>query len=483
MAKQGSDPISRLVVGFLRSFADRTQADFAEASGVYQADVSRYESGDKTPTERTLRRMAAAAGVPWGAVSHLRRFFGGVIEAAGKGNGVLSGEDKLERAILEPAFLAVAAYRLEDETATAHHSRQNMEELAREAEQTWEALERFPVDRRRLVVELLPPRCRSWALAVRACEASLKAAADKPPDALDLATLALAVAEQLPAAAGGEQLQGFCWAHLANARRVSTDFGGAHEGFARAWHLWRSGEPAEPGPLPEWRLLSLESSLRREQRRFPAALELINRALALGGCEPAVMAQCLLTKENVYEVMGDVASALGVLAQAAPLVEAAGDPRLLLALRFKVANNLYHLQRFAEAADLLPEIRELAHQQRAELDGLRVSWLAGRVAAGLGRRAEAMAGLEAVRQHFTDLELPYEAALSSLDLSVLWLQEGRTAEVREIAVAMEWIFKAKGIQRESLVALQLFRTAADRDAATVELARQVIAKIEALRRA
>ena len=56
MAKQRDDRVSRLVVGFLRLFADKTQTDFAEASGVYQADVSRYESGAQTPTEKTLRR-------------------------------------------------------------------------------------------------------------------------------------------------------------------------------------------------------------------------------------------------------------------------------------------------------------------------------------------------------------------------------------------------------------------------------------------
>jgi tetratricopeptide (TPR) repeat protein len=424
--------------------------------------------------------MAAAAGVPWVAVPHLRRFFGGVVDAARNGSGVRIGEDEVMRAILEPTLLAVAAYQLEDETAAAVP--QNIERLFREAGEIWEALERFPVDRRHRVVELLPSRCRSWALAVRACEASLKAAADKPADALELAALALAVAEQLPADIGGYQLQGFCWAHLANARRVSTDFGGAHEGFARAWKLWRAGEAGETSRLPEWCMLSLESSLRREQRLFPEALDLIDRALALSGGEPAVMARCLLKKENVYEVAGDVRSALAVLAEAVPLVEAAGDQHLLLALRFKTANNLYHLQRFAEAADLLPEIRIMAHQQGAELDGLRVGWLAGRVAAGLGRRAEAIAGLEGVRKRFTDLLLPYEAALSSLDLAALWLEEGRSAEVREIAVAMAWIFKAKGIQREALVALQLFRRAAERDAATVELAQQVIAKIEALRR-
>jgi transcriptional regulator with XRE-family HTH domain len=143
MAKEGVDPVSRLVVGFLRLFSDKKQADFADASGVYQPDVSKYESGDKAPTEKTLRRLAAAAGVPWFAVPHLRRFFGGFIDAARYERGIQSGErERIERAILEPAFLAIAAYRIEDEAAAAI-PHQTPEELVHEAEQTWEALERF----------------------------------------------------------------------------------------------------------------------------------------------------------------------------------------------------------------------------------------------------------------------------------------------------------------------------------------------------
>jgi tetratricopeptide (TPR) repeat protein len=269
---------------------------------------------------------------------------------------------------------------------------------------------------------------------------------------------------------------------VGNARRVATDFDAAGEAFVRAWQLFRAGEPVEPGWLPEWLLLSLEASLRREQRRFPEALELLDRAMAGCGGEPAAMARCLLQKERVCEVMGDIPAALAALDQAAPHVAASGDPHLVFAHRFNTATDLGHLQRFAEAAERLPEIGEMALQQGAELDGLRVGWLGARVAAGLGQTDDAMAGLEQVSRRFTDLKLPYEAALSSLDLALLWLEAGRAVEVRELARAMAWIFDAKGIQREALAALQLFREAALREAATVELARRVIAEIETARR-
>jgi hypothetical protein len=59
-------------------------------------------------------------------------------------------------------------------------------------------------------------------------------------DLLELAELALSIAERVP----GEEswrsrLKGYCWAHIANARRVANDLSGADEALTRAWELWR----------------------------------------------------------------------------------------------------------------------------------------------------------------------------------------------------------------------------------------------------
>ena len=93
-----------------------------------------------------------------------------------------------------------------------------------------------------------------------------------------------------------------------------------------------------------------------------------------------------------------------------------------------------------------------------------------------------MTALEQVREDFTARELPYDAALSSLDLAVLWLEKGKTAEVPELAVGMGSIFQAKGVDRQALAALTLFCEAARQEAATVELTRRVITEIETVRR-
>ena len=376
----------------------------------------------------------------------------------------------------ESVRLAVAPYLVDAHTTKL--ARPRSEEERREAEQIWTVLERHPIPFCRRLIEVSPDS-RNWALAVRVCEASLKRAAHNAEEALELAELAISIAERVP----GEEswrsrLLGYCWAHLGNARRVANDLAGADKAFAQAWDFWRAGAASDPELLGEWWLFSLEASLRRAERQFSDSLRLLDQARSACGDNPSAIGRILLIREHVFEQMGDIESALAVLAEAAPFVEASDDARQLFAFRFKSANHLCHLERYQAAAKLLPEVRELAIQQANELDLIRVGWLTARVAAGEGRTAEAIAGLEQVREDFTVHKQPYNAALSSLDLAVLWLKEARTGEVKELALTLGWIFTAKGITREALAALSLFCEAAIQESATVELAQKVIADIE-----
>ncbi|HVR96166.1 MAG TPA: helix-turn-helix transcriptional regulator, partial [Thermoanaerobaculia bacterium] len=68
MPKRGNPRVSRHIVRLLRFHADMTQAEFAEASGTSQADISRYELGEHVPSEETLRRMAKPAKLKWPVV-------------------------------------------------------------------------------------------------------------------------------------------------------------------------------------------------------------------------------------------------------------------------------------------------------------------------------------------------------------------------------------------------------------------------------
>jgi transcriptional regulator with XRE-family HTH domain len=477
MAKRGDPKVLRLVVLFLRSHSGLTQEEFGKAARVAQSDVSRYESGTVAVPEVVLRRMAAAARVDWPIVVHLRRAYATILNAAARRTRIgMAGP--LDLAVLEPALLAVTPYLLEDGTLNPEP-----EAARREAEEVWAALERFPLAYRRRLIELSSRSGRGVALVARVCEASVRAAAHRTEDAQELAELALFIAERIPGPESRRsRAEGYCWAHLGNAHRIATDFDAADEAFARAWKLWGDGDGTEPKLLPGCRLLDLEASLRREQNRFPDALALLDQARAACGSNPVAVARILLKKQNVLEQMGAIEGALAALEQATPWVEASGDPHLLFALRFNQAVDLCHLERWKEAAKLLPWVMEKVAERGNELESIRGGWLQAKVAAGLGRDAEATARLEQVSRDFRAHDLPYEAALSSLDLALLWLKAGRTQEVKGLAVAMGWIFTAKGIDREALQSLALFCEAARLEAATVELARRAIAEIETARR-
>lgn len=309
-------------------------------------------------------------------------------------------------------------------------------------------------------------------LVTRSGRGALQAAA------LELADLTFSIAERVPReeSAGAK---GYCWGYLGNARRVANDLDGADEALAQARALWQTGSPW----FPEWRLLSLEASLRRAQHRFPEALDRLGEARARSAGDSLAAGQILLQKSTVLSSAGDAEGALAALEEAAPLLECTEDPRQLAVLRSNRVHILARLERFEEAARPLPEVQRLTAEQANGLDQPRIAWVTAKVKAGTGQKEEAMADLESVRDAFAAEELSYDAALADLDLAVLRLEAGRTAEVREQAENMAPIFVSKKIAREALAALKLFCDAAKQEAATVELVRRVIGEVERARRA
>jgi tetratricopeptide (TPR) repeat protein len=477
------DPkVLKHVVRSLRLRTGMKGKEFGKACRVDQASISRYELGKAAPPEESLRRMAATARVPWHLVVSMIRFFTDLLSAADRGTAPASPAEPppVERAILDSIALAVAPYLIEEGLAAAEGL--PPEQALREAREVCAGLLPLPAADRRRLLGLSVQASRSWAVAAELAHASERAAADDVEEARELAELALYVARRVPEKDQRVRTEGYCTGFLSNVERVATDFDQAGEVFSEAWELWRAGEAAASLPLAEWRLLDLEASLRRAQHRFPQALERLKRALALCGGGALATGRLLTKKANVLQQMGDYAGALEVLEEAKPTIETAGDPQLVFALRFNTAVNLVYLERYSEAEELLPSVREMASEQNRQLESLRVLWLSAKISAGRGRVEEAMHGLEQVVREFTDLPLPYEAALAALDLAVLYLEAGRTTEVKALAETMGSIFKAKGITREALAALSCFCEAAQQEIATVALAKRVIAELEKAQR-
>jgi tetratricopeptide (TPR) repeat protein/DNA-binding XRE family transcriptional regulator len=460
-----------LVLTALRYGRGWSGQELADAVGLSAKTISLYER-ERAPSRKKLETFATALGYDPGVVDTVLL---GLTLAIGEPTEALSPVDpsgeELRNLQRTSSTIAAAAFHL-----TSDHLKDEVRKIRakrdrRNAARLWSTLEDLPCERRRLLVEK-SREYQMWALAERLAHESAEAASNRADLALELASLAVSAAKLSP---GGKlwrsRIEGYCLAFRANAWRVGNDMPAAEEAFLQARELWEAGAPADPGVLPEWRFLSLEGSLRRDERRFDEALRALDRAVALA--PPDAVGSILLQKGSTFEQMGEAERATDVLAEAIPLIDGRRDPRLPWILRFNLASSLCDLGRYTEAEELLDGIRRSAVELRKELDLVRVLWLEGKVVAGLGQSKRARASFEQVRREFAERAMPYDFALTTLDLTVLCVEEGRTEEVRLLADEMVCLFKAQGIARETLAAVELFSQAARQDAATVELARRL----------
>jgi transcriptional regulator with XRE-family HTH domain len=474
-----NDPSSSLgsVVAVLRIVRGWSQLDLARAAGMRRAaSISQYERGRKTLSRRTLERLLAVMG--YSAAMTERTL--GFIEEARLSAGISQPGEALRRQI--------NTFAQDFGRATEDFIRSGMTRFVKltsaleaqcQAPFLWERLRRYKPGERRAVVQTTP-EFHSAGLCALVCDESVKTAADNAAKALELAELALLIAKSVP---GDEsprtRLQGWAWAFVGNSRRVCGDLLGADEAFARSQELWRAGEPGELGFLDESRLFDLQASLRREQRRLSEALALLDRALAIGPREAA--GRLLVMRAKTLEELSDYEGAVAALQQATPLVDGESDARLFLCLRFDLLVNLCHLGRHAEAAASMPEVRGLTVRLGNELDLVRLRWLEGRIAAGLGETEAAASALRQVRGEFATRNITYDAALVTLELAALLAEDGRVGEVKDLARQTAFIFQTQGIHREALSAISLFRKAAEEEAVSAELALELLHFMERAR--
>jgi transcriptional regulator with XRE-family HTH domain len=148
MAKRGNPEVLRLIVLFLRFYADLSQSELARRVGLGQGDISRYEAGGTAPPQEVLRRMADAVGVPWSTVVHLRRCIEAVLSSAARrdeSEDEAGGGEDLEISILEPVLLSVLPALIEAEEG---------EEIRTPDEEVWTALQDLPAGYRQRLREL-----------------------------------------------------------------------------------------------------------------------------------------------------------------------------------------------------------------------------------------------------------------------------------------------------------------------------------------
>lgn len=471
--EMNADPDSRLVYVLLRYETGLTQAGFAELTRTSPSQVSLYESGARPVPEAILERAAEAVGFPVHLLGAARR-------AVRSFRAAVRGWSLADRAFAEPfaaGLLACTGEALETilppMIRPAPPAIDPKEDRATAAG-LWQRLEGRGPGERRAIVEAHEAFC-TWAMCELVSARSVEAAPGSPSEALELAELAVLIARRC---VGEEwlrqQSQSYAWFHVANARRAASDLPGSVGALDLASGLWQSGTAGDPGLFDETWVHWIEATIRKTQRRFPEALERIGQALAADRGE--LQGKLLLTKAQILQSLGDLEASTEVLRETVSSTDEAREPRTALGVRCQLLLNLCLQGRAAEAIPHLPAVQSLAAQLAQEVDSVRVGYLSGLIAAGVGREEEAEAAFAEARRQFASLELPlaFDYALVSLDLGLLLLEQGRTAEVRDLAEEMAWIFTSQGIQREALAALKLFCDAAEHDAVTVDMARRVI---------
>jgi tetratricopeptide (TPR) repeat protein len=264
------------------------------------------------------------------------------------------------------------------------------------------------------------------------------------------------------------------WASLANARRLRSDLAGAGKAFAAAHACLRRGTR---DALERAHVVDLEASLAADQRRFPDALRLLERAATVFAeyGESHHAGRSRVKMATVHSRAGEPERAIPLLYEALSLVEAGREPRLDLSIRHNLMTALADAGQALEARRLFRESRGLYRRFPEPWAENRRLWLSGKIARGLGQLPEAEAAFKAARDGFLGAVgadgadgIPYDTALVTLELAALYAKEGRTAELARLAAETAPIFLSRQIHREALVALAFFRQAVESSVATTE---------------
>ncbi len=353
----------------------------------------------------------------------------------------------------------------------------NLGRSRREAPALWEELSRHSFKRQKALVKD-NSRFVSWGLAELLCRLVEVETPRDPGKARELAELAVKIASHIDEWEVAEpdwqhEIHAFALAYLANTQRVLGDLLAAAETFATADKLWQPAIENVGNVLGyEPRYLALKASLRRAERKFPEALKHLEEALAASP-RPELRARILISRAKIYEDQGRIDEAMETLRQAGEGADEE-DTRLHLCLAQNHLDYLSKAERYVEAQAVLPDVEPIVAQLGSDSDMLRFRWTRARIARGLGRVPEAIGELEEVRHGFAALELPYDAALCSLELAHAYADRGQAQEAVSVIRDALTILGALKIEREQLMAVGVLTQAVQKGHVTVELISQVL---------
>jgi tetratricopeptide (TPR) repeat protein len=325
--------------------------------------------------------------------------------------------------------------------------------------------------------------------ALKPCDLLLKRSRDSwfrdPARAVELARLAVEIADWLDVGYYGESLvedeRAIAWAHLGNAYRIASDLRSAEEALLHAEeHHKRAGEDALTGA----QILSFLASLRTSQGRFDEAAELLDQAIPVyrEARDRHLEGKALIQKGIASGLGGRPERAIQLIQRGLSRIDNLEEPRLLVSAQHNLIGFLNESGRSEQALKVLEQTRSLYLTLGEQTHLIRLRWLEGRIARDLGRLDQAEAALREARDGFIERGIGFDAARVSLDLATVYLQQGRTAELKRLAAEMVPVFESRDVHQEALAALLLFRQAADAEEVTLGLLERISDYLQLARR-
>lgn len=386
------------------------------------------------------------------------------------------GEHSSDTASLAPGWQDRLLGRL-------HESEMALDAEEHYAEELLAKVVNQPAQRRETLVRN-SRKYHTWSLCRLLSKESLNTLFRDPQQGLELAKLATDIAEgqylRVSSASLLNDLKASCWTYQGNAHRALGQFPEAELAFQRAHAYLRDGTG---DPIESARLADFKALLRLRQSRPEEALRLFDHAirtfLNIGDRHAAGIS--VIGKGALMLLTGKPLEAMRLNRRALEMIDPDRDPRLQNIVRHNLAVSLNDLGAYQEALD---EIRKLkgAHAKLGDTISLiRVRNLEAEATFGLGDFEKATELLLQVRDDYAANGMALDVAIVTLELATYHLRLNQTAETKRLAAESLPYFRSLGIHREAIAAFLVFQQAAEREAATVELVREVAAFLRASR--
>lgn len=296
----------------------------------------------------------------------------------------------------------------------------------------------------------------------------------------ELAGLAREVLEAEPGCAGYQPLRVLVLGALANLRRAKGDLPGADGAFEQVRELMRTERVGEAEVKA--RIDELEGSLRKEQRRFQEAEELLARAELFyqmtDDWEGNIRA--LLKLGITFQLQGKLQQASHVTRSALRMMSP-GPSRFYLSARYCLASHLTRAGDFEKALAMLKEDEERFRGATDPAVPLRVDRLRGEIAEAQGDETAAEEAYRKALEGFLEQKKDFEAVLAGLHLAGLYLRQGKSREMKELAERMIPVVEAGEAGEIHCEALALLQDVARGGEITVEQLRTLIHEIQEAR--